>query len=62
MIKVYVYNKETGFYMYSFSSIYEVVTINLKSDQEFTLTPPPEDDKMYRWVGTEWQAEPKQTP
>ncbi|WP_218689126.1 hypothetical protein [Psychrobacter sp. BF1] len=48
--------------MYSFSSIYEVVTINLKSDQEFTLTPPPEDDKMYRWVGTEWQAEPKQTP
>ena len=56
MITLYVYNKSNGLFLYSDTGLAEFVITDLSNseDLDFTLTPPPDYKKSWRWVDAEW--------
>ena len=61
-IKIYIYD-ENNKYLYSLLSDIDTVMSSLIDNQDFTLTPPPNNKDVWRWVDTEWIADaPFQKP
>ena len=56
MITLYVYNKSNGLFLYSDTGLAEFVITDLSNNDkvDFTLTPPPDYKKSWRWVGVGW--------
>lgn len=54
LIKIYVYKKSTGEYLYTDIGNPDYVINDLADDKDFTLTPPPNNTKVWRWVNGKW--------
>lgn len=59
MIKLYVYKKSDGVFKYADFGTEDNVTGDITADHDFTLTPPPDYDHVWRWIDTEWIEVPK---
>ena len=62
MILVYAYNKEGGEFLFEDIGSYQGVMDGLKSNEDFTLTKPPNYSQPWYWYDNAWQSEPKPTP
>lgn len=54
MIEIYVYRKNDKRFIYIETGRPSGIFKDLTSDMDFTLTPPPDYDHVWRWVDTEW--------
>lgn len=54
MIKVYIYNVQTGAFIQEVTGHGESVNANLKNGVDFTLVPPPDYEHVWRWVEDRW--------
>lgn len=54
LIELYVYNKETGEYLYQDIGNPDFVIKDLGDDKDFTLKPPPDGSKIWRWLNGKW--------
>ena len=54
MSVIYVYDKNNKVMQYSDNSPLGYHVSDIPSDCDFTLTPPPDYDHVWRWVDTEW--------
>lgn len=54
LIKIYVYKKSDGSFLYEDIGNPDYVIADLDNDKDFTLTPPPDNTKQWRWVEDEW--------
>lgn len=54
IVKLYIYQKSTGEYLYTDIGNPDLIINDLGDDKDFTLTPPPNDEKGWRWVDSEW--------
>ena len=55
MIKLYIYKKGTGTYLYEDVGSINGIFRDLRDDLDFTLVPYPTDGKRYCWNGSEWE-------
>ena len=55
MIQIYVYRKSDGVLLYQDTGNPNNIIADLGDDKDFTLTPPPDSSKQYRWVNHAWQ-------
>lgn len=55
MITVYIYDKKTGQYLYTDIGNPDYVIADMGDDKDFTLTAPPDNSKVWRWVDNAWQ-------
>lgn len=55
LIDVYVYEKLSGKFLYKDTGDPEFIIEDLSNDKDFTLTPPPDNTKSWRWVDNQWQ-------
>lgn len=54
MIRVYVYNKASGLLIREDYGLASHVMHDIKDNMDFTLTPPPDYDHIWRWVEDKW--------
>lgn len=54
MINVYVYSMSTKRFEYKDMGLPLDIFRDLSSDHDFTLTPPPDYDHVWRWVDNQW--------
>lgn len=59
MIKLYVYSKSTGLLVSELTGLCESVILNISSNEDFTLTAPPDYEHVWRWIDTKWVEVPK---
>ena len=57
VIKIYVIDKSDGSCLYEDTGNPEYVIADLGDDKDFTLTPPPDNSKQWRWVDGQWVQE-----
>ena len=57
MIRIYIYRKSDGVYMQDHISNYNAVLHFDDEEMSFTLTPPPDYEKQWRWINGQWTAE-----
>ncbi|MGP5406109.1 DUF4376 domain-containing protein [Psychrobacter celer] len=62
MINVYVYSMSTKRFEYKDMGLPHDIFRDLSSDHDFTLTPPPDYEHVWRWVDTEWVADEPEPP
>lgn len=55
LIEIYVYNKTSGEFKYKDVGQPNDVIADLGDDKDFTLTPPPDNTKTWRWVDSHWE-------
>ncbi|MDO4896311.1 MAG: hypothetical protein Q3971_03015 [Moraxella sp.] len=55
LITLYIYQKSDGRYLYQDIGNPDDVINDLTDDKDFTLTPPPDDSKAWRWVDNHWE-------
>lgn len=55
IVVLHIINKETGDYLYSDKGDPEYVIKDLSDDKDFTLTPPPDNTKSWRWIDNHWE-------
>lgn len=55
LIKLYIYHKSDGAFLYEDIGNPDYVIADLGDDKDFTLTPPPDSTKQWRWVGGKWE-------
>ena len=56
MITIYLYRKSNLKYIGSDTGVIENVVNDLKEEYDFTLTPPPDHDHVWRWVNYKWEV------
>lgn len=54
IITLYIYQKSNGQYLYQDIGNPDDVINDLTDDKDFTLTPPPDNEKQWRWVDGAW--------
>lgn len=54
MIKLYIYDKASGLIVREDFGLISHVIKDMPDNCDFTLTPPPDYDHVWRWVDTEW--------
>ncbi|WP_323842214.1 MULTISPECIES: hypothetical protein [unclassified Moraxella] len=54
LVKLYIYNKQTGEYLYTDIGNPNAVINDLGDDKDFTLTAPPDNTKAWRWIDGAW--------
>ena len=54
MIKLYIYRRNTGAYLYEDVGSIKGILTDLREDLDFTLVPYPTDGKHCCWNGTAW--------
>ena len=57
MIKLYIYDKETGIYKYRDTGLEDYVLIDIPQGFDFTLTPPPNTHGKWYWIDNKWVAD-----
>lgn len=55
LVQLYIYLKSTGQYLYTDIGNPTHVINDLGDDKDFTLKPPPDNSKVWRWVDNAWQ-------
>lgn len=55
LIKIYVYGKQNKVFLYEDSGHPDFVIEDLGNDKDFTLTPPPDNTKTWRWINDKWE-------
>ncbi|WFF39307.1 hypothetical protein LU290_03530 [Moraxella nasibovis] len=54
LVRLYIYNKHTGEYLYTDIGNPKYVIADLGNDKDFTLTAPPDSSKQWRWIDGAW--------
>lgn len=54
MVNLFFYRKGTGIFSYNDKGKAEHVLYDMLSDYDYTLTPPPDYEHVWRWVDTKW--------
>lgn len=54
IVQLYIYDKNTGEYLYQDTGNPEYVIKDLGDDKDFTLTAPPDNTKVWRWINGAW--------
>lgn len=57
MITLHIYRKSDGVFLYSDSSLEDWVLSDIDSDNDFTLTRPPDYKNVWRWIDNKWIAD-----
>lgn len=57
MIRLFIYDKETGALISEFFGEAKYVIHDMLSDQDFTLTPPPDYAQPWYWIDDKWTTE-----
>lgn len=57
MIKLYIYNKTSGLIVREDFGVINHVIRDINGDLDFTLTPPPDYDHVWRWIDDKWIAD-----
>ena len=55
MITVYVFYKENGVFLQIDTGSIDCIMNTMEQNRDFTLTPPPDYDHVWRWVDTKWE-------
>lgn len=55
LIQLHIYLKSTGQYLYTDIGNPAQVIDDLGDDKNFTLVPPPDNSKVWRWVDDHWE-------
>lgn len=55
MIQIYIYRKSDGVLLYQDIGHPDQVIKDLGDDKDFTLTPPPDNSKIWQWVDDHWE-------
>ena len=53
----YVYSKTDGSYLYRDSGYIDGALIDMGDDKDYTLTPPPDYEKVWRWIDSKWTTD-----
>lgn len=56
-VLLYIYEKNTGLFMYADSGDPNLILHDLGDDKDFTLTPPPDDKHQWRWIDSKWTTD-----
>ena len=54
-IQLYIYRKSDGLFLYQDTGNPAQVTNDLGGDKDFTMIPPPDSSKQWRWVDGKWE-------
>ena len=54
MITLYIYSTINGSLLYIDTGSVDAIVRNIAVEENFTLTPPPDYDHVWRWLDTEW--------
>lgn len=54
IVKLYIYQKSTGEYLYTDIGNPNQVIGDIDGDKDFTLIPPPDNFKQWRWIDGKW--------
>lgn len=57
MIKLYLYNKDTLIFLREDVGHSQYVTSDMPDHLDFTLTPPPDYFRAWRWIDDKWVAD-----
>lgn len=57
MIRIYVYDKASGLPIREDLGLASHVMYDIKDSMDFTLTPPPDYDHVWRWIDDKWIAD-----
>lgn len=57
IVRIYVYSKKSGAICYEDTGTPSDVINDIKDDMDFTLTPPPDYDRVWRWIDDKWIAD-----
>lgn len=55
LIKLYIYQKSDGTLRYTDLGDPDAVVNDIPDDCDFTLTPPPDSTKQWRWIDGKWE-------
>lgn len=55
LIKLYIYQKSDGAIRYADLGDPTAVVNDIPDDCDFTLIPPPDNSKVWRWVDDHWE-------
>ena len=55
LIVLYICQKSDGVFLYKDIGNPEYVIADLGDDKDFTLTPPPDNSKQWRWIDGKWE-------
>lgn len=55
MVTLYIFKKINGEFLYQDMGNPENILKDLGDDKDFTLTPPPDDTKVWHWIDSRWQ-------
>ncbi len=58
MIKLYIYNTETGGLIREDTGLAAYVIHDLGKNEDFTLTAPPNYEQPWYWIDDKWTTEP----
>ena len=53
-VTVYVFNSVTKIYSHKLKTQLDVLIDNMDTSYDYTLTPPPDYNHIWRWVGAKW--------
>ena len=54
-VQIYIYKKSDGTLLYQDTGNPENIINDLGDDTDFTLIPPPDNTKVWRWVDNHWE-------
>lgn len=54
-VQLYIFKKSNGLFLYQDTGNPSQVTNDLGDDKDFTLTPPPDGSKQWRWIDGKWE-------
>lgn len=57
MIKLFVYQRSDGLLVYESLGTAKYVIYDILPEHDFTLTPPPDYDHVWRWIDDKWIAD-----
>lgn len=57
MIKIYIYRKSDGLYLYEDTGTPEYVINDISEDKDFTLKQLPNQNAQWYWLGDKWVAD-----
>ena len=55
LITLYIYRKSDGLFLYQDIGNPGYVITDLGVDKDFTLSPPPDGTKQWRWINGAWE-------
>ena len=56
-MEMHVYSTSSGEYISSFSGDIDMLMLNIKEGQDFTLEPPPNTYEKWQWIDDKWVAD-----